>query len=49
MKIKLLHDHRVLFSAGSEIDVDEREAEKLLALDVAVKAEEEKKTQKKKG
>ena len=49
MKIKLLYDYRVLFSAGSEIEVDEREAEKLLALDVAVKTEEEKKPAKKKG
>lgn len=49
MKIKLLNEYRVLFAAGSEIEVDEREAEKLLALDVAVKAEEEKKPAKKKG
>ncbi len=48
MKIKLLYEYRVLFAAGSEIEVDEREGEKLLALDVAVKADE-KKPAKKKG
>ena len=43
MKVKLLYDYRVLLSAGTEVEVkDEREAEKLLSLDVAVKAEEKK-------
>ena len=52
-KVKLLYDYKVLLSAGSEIEVDELEAERLLAFGVAVKAEEKtaekKTTAKKKG
>jgi hypothetical protein len=37
MKIKLLMDQRVIFAKGSEIEVDEREAERLLSLGFAEK------------
>lgn len=40
MKIKLLMDQRVIFAKGSEIEVDEREAERLLSLGFAEKLEE---------
>ena len=36
-KVKLLYDYKVLLSAGSEIEVDEREAERLLAFNLAEK------------
>ena len=42
MKIKLLMDQRVIFAKGSEIEVDEREAERLLSLGFAEKAAEKK-------
>ena len=42
MKIKLLMDQRVIFAKGSEIEVDEREAERLLALGFAEKVVEKK-------
>lgn len=32
MKIKLLHDAKVRFSAGQELEVEGREAERLLSL-----------------
>jgi hypothetical protein len=40
MKIKLLMDQRVIFAKGSVIEVDEREAERLLSLGFAEKLEE---------
>ena len=42
MKIKLLMDQRVIFAKGSEIEVDEREAERLLSLGFAEKVAGEK-------
>jgi hypothetical protein len=42
MKIKLLMDQRVIFAKGSEIEVDEREAERLLSLGFAEKVAEKK-------
>ena len=42
MKIKLLMDQRVVFAKGSEIEVDEREAERLLSLGFAEKVAEKK-------
>ena len=40
MKIKLLMDQRVIFAKGSEIEVDEREAERLLSLGFASEEKE---------
>lgn len=40
MKIKMLVDNRVLFSKGSVVDAEEREAARLLNLGFAIKAEE---------
>ena len=42
MKIKLLMDQRVIFAKGSEIEVDEREAARLLSLGFAEKIAEKK-------
>jgi hypothetical protein len=42
MKIKLLMDQRVIFAKGSEIEVDEREAARLLSLGFAEKVAEKK-------
>jgi hypothetical protein len=42
MKVKLLMDQRVIFAKGSEIEVDEREAERLLSLGFAEKVAEKK-------
>lgn len=42
MKIKLLMDQRVIFAKGSEIEVDEREAERLLSLGFAEKVADKK-------
>jgi hypothetical protein len=42
MKIKLLMDQRVIFAKGSEIEVDAREAERLLSLGFAEKVAEKK-------
>ena len=40
MKIKMLLDSRIFFAKGSVIEVDEREAERLLSLGFAEKLEE---------
>lgn len=42
MKIKMLLDSRIFFAKGSEIEVDEREAERLLSLGFAEKIAEKK-------
>ena len=42
MKIKMLVDSRIFFAKGSEIEVDEREAERLLSLGFAEKVAEKK-------
>ena len=42
MKIKLLMDQRVIFAKGSVIEVDEREAERLLSLGFAEKVADKK-------
>ncbi|WP_406022940.1 hypothetical protein [Succinivibrio sp.] len=42
MKIKMLLDSRIFFAKGSEIEVDEREAERLLSLGFAEKVAEKK-------
>lgn len=42
MKIKMLMDSRVFFAKGSEIEVDEREAARLLSLGFAEKVAEKK-------
>lgn len=49
MKVKLLYDCKVLLEAGTEIEVSEREAEKLLAFGQAEPVEKpaEKKTTRK--
>lgn len=39
MKVKLLVDTRVCFAKGAEIEVDEREAVRLLSLGFAAKVE----------
>ena len=49
MKVKLLRDTSVSLSAGTEVEVEEREAERLLAFGLAVKADERKKAARKKG
>lgn len=49
MKVKLLRDASVSLPAGTEVEVDEREVERLLAFGLAVKVEERKKTARKKG
>lgn len=51
MKVKLLYDYKVFLSAGTEIEVNEREAERLLAFGMAEKKAEkaEEKKPKKKG
>ena len=48
MKIKLLMDQRVLFAKGSEIEVTEGEAVRLLSLGFAQKVEEAKEADKEK-
>jgi hypothetical protein len=48
MKVKLLREARVSLPAGTEVKVEEREAERLLAFGLAVKAEERKKATRKK-
>lgn len=40
MKVKMLVDNRVLFSKGSIVDAEDREAVRLLNLGFAVKVEE---------
>jgi hypothetical protein len=42
MKIKMLLDSRIFFAKGSEVEVDEREAERLLSLGFAEKIAEKK-------
>lgn len=42
MKIKLLMDQRVIFAKGSEIEVEEGEAKRLLSLGFAEKVAEKK-------
>jgi hypothetical protein len=42
MKIKMLMDSRIFFAKGSEVEVDEREAERLLSLGFAEKVAEKK-------
>ena len=42
MKIKMLLDSRIFFAKGSEVEVDEREAERLLSLGFAEKVAEKK-------
>ena len=48
MKVKLLRETSVSLPAGTEVEVEEREAERLLAFGLAVKAEERKKATRKK-
>lgn len=47
MKIKMLVDNRILFAKGSEIEVDEREAVRLLSLGFAEKVEDKPEPEKK--
>lgn len=51
MKVKLLHDCKVSLPAGTEIEVNEREAERLRAFGEAeiIRPAEKKKPTKKKG
>ena len=42
MKIKMLLDSRIFFAKGSEVEVDEREASRLLSLGFAEKIAEKK-------
>ena len=42
MKIKMLLDSRIFFAKGSEVEVDEREASRLLSLGFAEKVAEKK-------
>ena len=49
MKVKLLRDTSVSLSAGTEVEVEEREVERLLAFGLAVRVEERKKAARKKG
>ena len=43
MKVKLLRDASVSLPAGTEVEVEEREVERLLAFGLAVMVEERKK------
>ena len=48
MKVKLLRETSVSLPAETEVEVEEREAERLLAFGLAVKVEERKKATRKK-